>query len=234
MRGSLRAGAASHFASAGHPENSRAQTLLAPLRLADTALFTSSRFAETLLGTFCQQRLLASRLSRILGFLMAFSTFSLLLCHGGLWSVISDVPIVAVLAFLTKPCAFFSQTQCHRTLGRTQHTHGYVPFLFIGWRLTALQYCSGFCHTLTWISHGFTCVPHLEPLSRLPPHPIPWVFPVHQARALVSCQPGLEICFTLDSVLVSMLFSLNIPPSPSLTESKSLFYTSVSLFLFCI
>ena len=21
-----------------------------------------------------------------------------------------------------------------------------------------LQYCSGFCHTLTWISHGFTCV----------------------------------------------------------------------------
>ena len=34
-----------------------------------------------------------------------------------------------------------------------------------------LQYCSGFCHTLTWISHGCTCVPHREPPSHLPPYP---------------------------------------------------------------
>ena len=27
-------------------------------------------------------------------------------------------------------------------------------FIFIHWRLITLQYCSGFCHTLTWISHG--------------------------------------------------------------------------------
>ena len=53
--------------------------------------------------------------------------------------------------------------------------------------------------------------------------PIPslWVFPVHQARALVSCiQPGLVICFTLDSILVSMLFSQNILPSSSPTSPK--------------
>ena len=62
-----------------------------------------------------------------------------------------------------------------------------------------------------------------------------WVFPVHQARALVSCiQHGLVICFTLDNIHISMLFSQNIPPSPSPTESKILFCTSVSLFLFCI
>ena len=62
-----------------------------------------------------------------------------------------------------------------------------------------------------------------------------WVFLVHQVRALVSCiRPGLVICFTLDNIHVSMLFSWNIPPLPSPTESKSLFYTSVSLFLFCI
>ena len=36
--------------------------------------------------------------------------------------------------------------------------------------------------------------------------PTLWVFPVHQARALVSCiHPGLAICFTLDGILVSVL-----------------------------
>ena len=74
---------------------------------------------------------------------------------------------------------------------------------------------------------------HVFPILMPPPTslstPSLWVFPVHQPRALVSCiQPGLVICFTLDSILVSMLFSLNIPPSPSPTESKSLFCTFVS------
>ena len=76
---------------------------------------------------------------------------------------------------------------------------------------------------------------HVFPIPITPPTSLStwslWVFPVHQVRALGSCiQPGL-ICFTLDNIHVSMLFSWNIPPSPSPTESKSLFYTSVSLFL---
>ena len=51
----------------------------------------------------------------------------------------------------------------------------------------------------------------------------------------VSCiEPGLAVCFTYDKVHVSMLFSQIIAPSHSPTESKSLFCTSVSLFLFCI
>ena len=94
-------------------------------------------------------------------------------------------------------------------------------FIFISWRLISLQYCSGFCHTLAWISHGFICVPHPNPPSHLPLHPIPLVFPVHQAQALVSClRPGLVICCTLDNIHVSMLFSRNIPPSPPPTESE--------------
>ena len=93
----------------------------------------------------------------------------------------------------------------------------FFPFIFISWRLINLQYCGGFCHTLAWISYGFTCVPHPEPPSHLPPHPIPLSSPLHQPRALVSCiQPGLAICFTLDSILVLMLFSQIIPPSPLL------------------
>ena len=52
----------------------------------------------------------------------------------------------------------------------------FFPFI-ISWRLITLQYWSGFCHTLTWISHGFTCIPHPDHLSHLPLHPIPLGLP---------------------------------------------------------
>ena len=72
--------------------------------------------------------------------------------------------------------------------------------------------------------------PILIPPSAFLPIASLWVIPVHQPWTFVSyIQPGLLICFTLDSILVSVLFSQNIPPSPSPTESKSLFCTSVSL-----
>ena len=53
----------------------------------------------------------------------------------------------------------------------------FSPFIFISWRLITLQYCSGFCHTLTWITHGFTCIPHPDPPSYLPLHQIPLGLP---------------------------------------------------------
>ena len=82
---------------------------------------------------------------------------------------------------------------------------------------------------------------HVFPILIPPPTSLStqflWVFPVHQARALVSCiQPGLVICFTIDNIHVSMLFSRNIAPSPSPTESKSLpwniLHTFNYLFIF--
>ena len=50
-------------------------------------------------------------------------------------------------------------------------------FFFLSWRLITLQYCSGFCHTLARIRHGFTCIPHPNPPSHLPLHPIPLGLP---------------------------------------------------------
>ena len=51
----------------------------------------------------------------------------------------------------------------------------------------------------------------------------------------VSCiKPGLAIHFTYDNIHVSMPFSQIISPLPSPTESKRLFYTSVSFLLSCI
>ena len=87
------------------------------------------------------------------------------------------------------------------------------------------------CHTLTWIRHGYTCVPHPEP--PLPPpspsHP-PGSSQCTSPKHPVSCfEPGLAIRFTYDNLHVSRPFSHIIPPLPSPTESKRLFYTSVSL-----
>ena len=49
-----------------------------------------------------------------------------------------------------------------------------------------------------------------------------------------SIKLGLVIYFTQSKIHVFMLFSQIIPPSPCPTESKSLFFISVSLLLSCI
>ena len=76
--------------------------------------------------------------------------------------------------------------------------------IFISCRLITLQYCSGFCHTLTWISHGFTCIPHPDPPSHLPLHPIPLGLPsapgpstclMHPAWACDLFHPRQYTCF---------------------------------------
>ena len=111
-------------------------------------------------------------------------------------------------------------------------------FFFLNWWLITLQYCGGFCHTFTWISHvlmytWYTCVPHPEAPSLCPPHPILQGHPqcTNPEHPFSCIEPGLVIYFTYDNIHVSMLFCQIIPPSPSPTESNSLFFTSVSLLL---
>ena len=72
-------------------------------------------------------------------------------------------------------------TNWERNLGKIEEGWTYAlkknQSIYFNWRLITLQYCSGFCHTLTWLSHGYTYVPHPEPPPLLPPHPIPQGLP---------------------------------------------------------
>ena len=116
-----------------------------------------------------------------------------------------------------------------------------IPFVFIylffNWRIITLQYCDFFCHTSTWVSHRYTCVPFPSWTPFSPPSP-----PTHPSRLSQSIGFGflasyitlpLAIYFIYGNVYVSMLFSQIIPP-PSPTVSKSLFFMSVFPLLPCM
>ena len=107
-------------------------------------------------------------------------------------------------------------------------------FIYFNWRLITLQYCIDFA--IHW--HESAMGVHLFPTLNPPPTSLP-IHPSGSSQCTspehpVSCiKSGLAICFTYDNIHVSMLFSQIILLSPSPTESKRLFYISVSLLLSC-
>ena len=52
-----------------------------------------------------------------------------------------------------------------------RHTH-FLKKIYFNRRLITLQYCGGFCHTLTWLSHGCTYVPPIQNIPQLHPYTI--------------------------------------------------------------
>ena len=105
-------------------------------------------------------------------------------------------------------------------------------FIYFNWRLITLQYCIGFAIHQHESATGI----HVFPIPNPPPSSLPY-HPSGSPQCTspkqpVSCiEPGLETRFIYDIIHVSMPFSQIIPPSHSPTESKRLFYTSVSLLL---
>ena len=75
----------------------------------------------------------------------------------------------------------------HKNLHTNVHNSSFFPpIIFISWRLITLQHCSGFCHTLTWISDGLPCVPHPGP------HPTPLGHPSAPVLSTLSHASNLD------------------------------------------
>ena len=108
----------------------------------------------------------------------------------------------------------------------------FLKFIYFNWRLITLQYCGGFCHTLTWISHGFTCVPDPEPPSHLPPHHIPLGHPSASALSTVSHASNLD-WWSVSHMIIYMFqcYSLRLSHPHLLPQSPK--DCSIHLCLFC-
>ena len=109
----------------------------------------------------------------------------------------------------------------------------FIYFLFIIIIIFTLQYCIGFATHQHESATGVHVFPIPNPPPTSPHHVYPsrssqCTSPKHPAPCI---EPRLAICFLYDIIHVSMPFSQIILSLPSPTESKRLFYTSVSLLL---
>ena len=62
-------------------------------------------------------------------------------------------------------------------------------FIFLFFNFTILYW---FCRISTWICHRYTCVPHPEPSSQLPPHIIPLGHPSAPAPSILYPASNLD------------------------------------------
>ena len=104
--------------------------------------------------------------------------------------------------------------------------------IYFNWRLITLQYCSGFCRTLTWISHGCTCVPILNPL------PTSFLIPslrVHpSAPALSTLSHALNLDWrSISHMIIYMFQRYSLKSSHPRLLPQSPKVCSLHLCLFC-
>ena len=81
-------------------------------------------------------------------------------------------------------------------------------YLILFFNFTILYW---FCHISKWICHRYTCVPHPEPSSLLPPHTIPLGRPSAPAPSIRYCTSNLEWWFV--SYMILYMFQCHSPKS---------------------
>ena len=102
-------------------------------------------------------------------------------------------------------------------------------FIYFNWRLITLQYCIVLPYIDMTLPRVYMCSPSWAPLPPpSPSHPSGSSQCTSPEHPVSFIEPGLAIHFTYDNIHVTMPFSQIIPSSPSPTESKRLFTTSVS------
>ena len=91
------------------------------------------------------------------------------------------------------------------SLNGISDTHFFFKFYFI-FNFTILYW---FCQISKWICHSYTCVPHPEPSSLLPPHTIPLGRPIAPAPSIQYCASNLD--WQLNSYMILYEFQCHSP-----------------------
>ena len=105
----------------------------------------------------------------------------------------------------------------------------FLIFIFTLFYFTILYW---FCHTLTWIRHGYTRVPNPEPSSHLPPHIISLDHPHAPAPSVL--YPASNTDWQFVSYMIVYMFQCYSPKSSHpLPLPQSPKVRSTHLCLFC-
>ena len=103
----------------------------------------------------------------------------------------------------------------------------FILFFFLFLNFTILYW---FCQISKWIHHRYTCVPHSEPSSLLPPHTIPLGRPSAPAPSIQYRASNLDWWFV--SYMILYMFKCHSPKSslPFLSHriQKTVLYIGVS------
>ena len=88
-----------------------------------------------------------------------------------------------------------------------------------------------FCHIFTWISHGCTCVPHPDPPSHLPPHPISQGHPSAPALSTLPHASNLD-WHSISHMIICMFqcYSLKLSYPQLLPQSPAICFLHLCLF----
>ena len=126
----------------------------------------------------------------------------------------SDLAAAALIIFLKKHQFFSAQlsfqlTSIHdhwknQSLDYMDHCWQSNVSAFFFFTLLYFTILYWFCHTLTWIHHGCTCVPKHEPPSHLPPHNISLGHPRAPAPSML--YPASDIDWWFNSYMIVYMF----------------------------